>query len=303
MSSSQRLLKVFLSHAHLDAAIVHKLYKRLVDDGIDAWIDKEKLIPGQDWELEIRKAVRESDVVIVCLSQQFNRRGYRQKEVRIALDEADMIPEGEIFIIPARLEECENLESLRRWHRVDLFTKDGYEKLMLALLIRANQLGIELETRRDDRKGTVSLDNGKNGKGGMRKYKNIQRLIEATLYSRAYEESVELLSGDAESPIINLLAGISYFLKTGENKLQNNDLKIIDQYISKSINDQQIRSTALAILGCIKYGYYYLNKFYDPSPTTLSFIKEELRKSSTVDKELLDLIDPTPYALKHLGIQ
>jgi hypothetical protein len=30
-------------------------------------------------------------------------------------------PEGEIFIIPARLEECDNLESLGKWQWVDLF--------------------------------------------------------------------------------------------------------------------------------------------------------------------------------------
>jgi len=45
------------------------LYNRLVtlapgasagEDGVDAWLDKERLLPGQDWELEIRKAVRES---------------------------------------------------------------------------------------------------------------------------------------------------------------------------------------------------------------------------------------------------
>jgi hypothetical protein len=38
------------------------------EDGVDSWLDKEKLLPGQgfdrlnlpDWELEIRKAVREA---------------------------------------------------------------------------------------------------------------------------------------------------------------------------------------------------------------------------------------------------
>ncbi len=38
---------------------------RLIQDGVDAWFDKAKLLPGQgfdrlnlpDWELEIRKAV------------------------------------------------------------------------------------------------------------------------------------------------------------------------------------------------------------------------------------------------------
>ena len=37
---------------------VRGLYIRLTKDGVDAWLDKEKLLPGQDWELEIRKAVR-----------------------------------------------------------------------------------------------------------------------------------------------------------------------------------------------------------------------------------------------------
>ncbi|MBT3313152.1 MAG: toll/interleukin-1 receptor domain-containing protein [Anaerolineae bacterium] len=43
-----RPLKVFLSHAHADATRVRALHNRLVADGADAWLDKEKLIPGQD---------------------------------------------------------------------------------------------------------------------------------------------------------------------------------------------------------------------------------------------------------------
>jgi hypothetical protein len=100
---------------------------------MDVWLDHEELEAGQDWEYEIRKAIRNSDVVIICLSQQFNQRGYRQKELRIALDEALRIPEGQIFIIPVRLEECSVPESLRRWQWVDLFKAGGYGKLIQAL--------------------------------------------------------------------------------------------------------------------------------------------------------------------------
>src|SRR5689334_17901204 len=116
----KRPLKVFLCHASADKTTVRGLYQRLTKDGVDAWLDKEKLLPGQDWELEIRKAVREADVVVVCLSKQFNQAGFRQKEVRLALDTAMEQPEGEIFIIPVRLEECENLGSLSKWQWVDL---------------------------------------------------------------------------------------------------------------------------------------------------------------------------------------
>jgi hypothetical protein len=37
-------------------------------------------------KLEIRKAVREADVVVVCLSKEFNQTGFRQKEVRLAFE-------------------------------------------------------------------------------------------------------------------------------------------------------------------------------------------------------------------------
>ncbi|NJC96831.1 MAG: toll/interleukin-1 receptor domain-containing protein [Anaerolineae bacterium] len=142
MTSPKRPLKVFLCHAHADRDAVMALYTRLTKDGVDAWLDKEKLLPGQDWELEIRKAVRKAGVVVICLSKQFNQAGFRQKEVRLALDTAMEQPEGEIFIIPARLEECDTLESLRKWHEVNLFEDDGYERLMSALRVQAEKIGI-----------------------------------------------------------------------------------------------------------------------------------------------------------------
>ena len=148
MPEEKRPLKVFLCHAHADRDAVRTLYDRLTVDGVDAWLDKEKLLPGQDWELEIRKAVREADVVVVCLSKHFNQAGYRQKEVRIALEEAEMQPEGEIFIIPARLEECDTLESLRKWQWVNLFEDDGYDMLIRALRVYAEKKDTTLAIER-----------------------------------------------------------------------------------------------------------------------------------------------------------
>ena len=59
-----RPLKVFLCHAHPDAEKVRALYARLKADGVDAWLDKENIIPRQDWEMEICEAVRKADGVI-----------------------------------------------------------------------------------------------------------------------------------------------------------------------------------------------------------------------------------------------
>ncbi len=153
MTEEKRALKVFLCHAHSDKDAVKALYARLKREGVDVWLDKEKLLPGADWELEIRKAVREADVVVVCLSKQFNQEGFRQKEVRIALDAAMEKPEGEIFIIPARLEECDTPANLSKWHWVDLFEEDSYEMLLRALRARANRIGTNLQIRRSRKLG------------------------------------------------------------------------------------------------------------------------------------------------------
>ena len=154
----KRPLKVFLCHAHADRDPVRGLPAgtRLTKDGVDAWLDKANLLPGQDWELEIRRAVSEADVVVVCLSKQFNQAGFRQKEVRLALDTAMEKPEGEIFIIPARLEESETLESLRKWHWVDLFEEDGYEKLVSAIASR--WMSLEKEVSRSPYAGGKELE-------------------------------------------------------------------------------------------------------------------------------------------------
>lgn len=62
---SPKRLKVFLCHSSGDKDAVRNLYQRLSKDAFDPWLDEEKLIGGQNWEYEIRKAVRQTDVVIV----------------------------------------------------------------------------------------------------------------------------------------------------------------------------------------------------------------------------------------------
>jgi hypothetical protein len=136
-------LSVFLCHASGDKGKVRELYESLQNDGFDPWLDEESLLPGQDWEQEIAKAVRGSDVVCACLSpHSVTKTGYVQKEIKIALDVADLQPEGAIYIIPVKLEECEVPERLSTWHWVNLEDAGGYDRLVAALRRRADDLGL-----------------------------------------------------------------------------------------------------------------------------------------------------------------
>jgi hypothetical protein len=140
-----RRLRVFLCHSSDDKPAVRDLYHRLCADGLDVWLDEEKLLPGQDWKQEISKAVRAADVVIVCLScGSVAKAGYGQKEIKFALDVADEQPEGTIFLIPLKLEKCDVPERLSRWQWVDLTAAKGYERLMRALRERAKTRGMML---------------------------------------------------------------------------------------------------------------------------------------------------------------
>jgi formylglycine-generating enzyme required for sulfatase activity len=139
--SKPRPLRVFLCHSSADKPAVRELYQRLKADDFEPWLDEEDLLPGQDWQREIPKAVRESDVVIVCLSRgSVNRAGYIQKEIKFALDVADEQPEGAIFIIPVKLEDCKVPDRLNRWQWVNQFDPNGYKKLLRALQFRAKSL-------------------------------------------------------------------------------------------------------------------------------------------------------------------
>lgn len=52
MPEAKRPLKVFLCHASADKPAVRDLYKRLTADGVDAWLDAENLIAGQNWNFK-----------------------------------------------------------------------------------------------------------------------------------------------------------------------------------------------------------------------------------------------------------
>lgn len=139
---TDRKLRVFLCHASQDKPVVRELYQRLNAEGwIDPWLDEEKLLPGQDWDMEIEKAVEAADVVVVCVSSRsVTKEGYIQREIKFALDIALEKPEGTIFIIPLRLDDCDIPRRLRSWQYVDYFPTDkrktSYQRLLQSLQVR-----------------------------------------------------------------------------------------------------------------------------------------------------------------------
>jgi len=142
-----RKLRVFLCHASEDKPAVRELYQHLASESwIEPWLDEEDLLPGQDFDLEIYKATRDADAIIICLSKtSVAKEGYVNKEIRRAYDIALEKPEGAIYVIPLRLDECNpSFEYLKKLHWVDYFKPNSNEKLVKALRARAGELEIEI---------------------------------------------------------------------------------------------------------------------------------------------------------------
>lgn len=139
----------FLCHAKQDLIAVREFGRRLkAEVWIDPWFDEEDLLPGQMWQDSVIQAVRQSDAVIVFLSKlAVLHEGFFQKELNLALDTAKEKPEGTIFIIPIRLDECEVPLRLLPYQYVDYFGDDlkmqrVYDNLLASLRVRAKGLGI-----------------------------------------------------------------------------------------------------------------------------------------------------------------
>lgn len=149
MSNNNSTIAIFLCYAKEDYDLVNKYYAALKDRGFSPWIDENDLLPGQNWRIEIPKKIKESDFVIVFLSSEsVLKRGYVQKEYKLALSVLDEMPEESIYIIPARLDECNIPNQFESLQWTDLFKKDGFDKLIKVIDIYKGQRIIDKKDKR-----------------------------------------------------------------------------------------------------------------------------------------------------------
>ena len=128
--------KVFISYAREDSEIAQRLYDDLKRAGVELWLDRENLLPGQDWDVEISKAINESTFFLALISSKStNRVGFTQRELKRALDIIYEKPKGDVFIIPVRIDDCPVDVRLQEYQWVNLFPSyaDGLNKLLHVL--------------------------------------------------------------------------------------------------------------------------------------------------------------------------
>ena len=127
---------IFLAHASEDKPKVLRLYNKLLNAGLEPWLDKKVLRPGEDWDMKIREAIKKANFFMACISStSIGKKGYIQEERKRALDELARKKSSDVYFIPGLLEDVElpdisvGNKSLRDYHAVNLFEKKGVDSL------------------------------------------------------------------------------------------------------------------------------------------------------------------------------
>jgi internalin A len=136
---------IFLSYCHDNVDTVRALRQDLLEGGESVWWD-EDILGGQDWKLEIRKAMQNAYAVVLCLSRELESRFASgvYPEIRDAIGAYRELAPGNVFLIPVRLSQCEPppieidaTRTLASLQTIDLFPAskraEGLAKLVASL--------------------------------------------------------------------------------------------------------------------------------------------------------------------------
>ena len=113
-------ISIFIGAAKADDGAARELYQTLQNEGYQPWLASIDLLPGQRIEQEIEKTLTSADFAIVLFSYHaLTQRGKVQRQYRLALDTLKEWPDGDVFMIPVQLDDCEIPYSFREFYTVD----------------------------------------------------------------------------------------------------------------------------------------------------------------------------------------
>jgi hypothetical protein len=233
---------VFFSYASPDRERVLLFADYLTSIGVDVWIDCRRIKGGQNWDIEIKRALDRATIIVVFISKNsLNRRGYVQREIKLALDKAEEKLLDDIFIIPVRLDgDAAVPEQLKHLHFVT--DSDQLEDAIRHQFERVEAEVRHIQDRADVRWTSLTQREVRDGIPGYEidvqtlrfssdKYRHIDQITD---YIRgALLESVMRLRADAFEPVPDLYNfGQESFRRTNTLDVGSSSPRIVGRVMS-----------------------------------------------------------------------
>jgi hypothetical protein len=178
---------VFISYASQDKERVLPYFDSLDSGDYTLWMDCKRLVAGQDWDFEIRKNFDKSDIIITFISKNsFQKRGYIQREIKLALKKMEEKLHDDIYIIPIIFDDIDIPNELKEIHCIsDSGERENIKNIKNSLEIQIGKLtDSEYEKNQDE---TVSwrLNTKKEARDGLPGYSVECQFI--ALHSKIYK--------------------------------------------------------------------------------------------------------------------
>jgi CRP-like cAMP-binding protein len=133
---------VYLCHAKRDWPIVEQIRARLIEANITCWVDNERILPGASVTESIEHGLSSSRFLLACLSENFAKSKWAQREMRVALHLDVKRREGDHSVLPLMLQDDVDKDDvisplLRDSRRVSYDRGDEFEKLVEFIVSRS----------------------------------------------------------------------------------------------------------------------------------------------------------------------
>lgn len=125
---------IFISYASEDLTAALTLFDALEAEGLHPWLDKKKILPGQDFDSQIWVAATRAEFFCILLSpRSVNKRGFVRKEMRFALEKwKEKLPD-DVYLIPCRIDNAEIPFEFRPLQYCNLNTTEDLRSLVTLL--------------------------------------------------------------------------------------------------------------------------------------------------------------------------
>jgi len=144
---------VFLCHLTQDKDFVIPVAERLRNNKVRAWIDKDDLGGGVDWENVIKREIGDTDAIIVFISPAAhvaNSTNFFHKEIKLALDELKKRRKHDMYIVPVNIKDnFKEYPSLSGHHHINGNEPDWFERLLTSIgIIKGDGLEYSFERQK-----------------------------------------------------------------------------------------------------------------------------------------------------------
>jgi hypothetical protein len=110
--------RVFLSYSHSDKGFAAKIATHLQENGVDVWLDKWEILPGDSLIQKIfAEGLNNCDVFLILLSNSSVKSNWVQRELDVAMIKKI---EGITKIIPIIIEKCDIPNALKPLKWIDI---------------------------------------------------------------------------------------------------------------------------------------------------------------------------------------